>query len=184
MKFFVLKLHDNVRLHNILHFCYDHLLTSNAVALGSLNTWTSIAAKLPSRTNKDCRKRWSKICTNVNRGAWTEEEDSKLLAAVDKHGCQWTQVAMVVGTRHADRQYLPPGLIFIEVEFESLNFTSNSPDRVLKTMATLFGPKFRPQQVEARGIRTTAAGGCQTWSQLESHSREGVPRKVKLRSEE
>lgn len=66
---------------------HSSVLTLVTVALGSLNNWTTIATKLPSRTNKDCRKRWSKICNKVNRGAWSEDEDARLLAAVEKHGC-------------------------------------------------------------------------------------------------
>ncbi len=45
----------------------------------SFNDWNAIALKLPGRSNKDCRKRWAKICTNVKKGAWDVEEDKKTL---------------------------------------------------------------------------------------------------------
>lgn len=102
---------------------------------GVLRDWSRIAAKLSGRTNKDCRKRWTKICTlNLKKGAWSPEEDEKLKKAVSEIGQQyvlsafsvvlvynqchgnpwkhvkvsdqissWTQVAQVVGSRHADR---------------------------------------------------------------------------------
>ncbi|GAM35871.1 DNA-binding protein [Talaromyces pinophilus] len=69
----------------------------------SFNDWNAIALKLPGRSNKDCRKRWAKICTNVKKGAWDVEEDKRLWAAVKRHGLCWTEVAQEVQTRHADQ---------------------------------------------------------------------------------
>ncbi|KFY63723.1 hypothetical protein V496_03750 [Pseudogymnoascus sp. VKM F-4515 (FW-2607)] len=77
---------------------------------GSLNNWTIIAAKLPSRTNKDCRKRWSKVCSNVNRGAWDSSEDERLVSAVKKHSCSWTQVATLVECAKRWQHSLDPTL--------------------------------------------------------------------------
>lgn len=49
--------------------------------------WARVAAKLPGRTNKDCRKRWiNKVCGNLKRGAWDEDEDQRLRDAVSKYG--------------------------------------------------------------------------------------------------
>ncbi|OAL39286.1 hypothetical protein AYO20_01604 [Fonsecaea nubica] len=55
------------------------------------------------RMNKDCRKRWSKISENVRKGNWAAAEDAKLRDAVAAIGTRWTQVAEMVGTRHADQ---------------------------------------------------------------------------------
>lgn len=57
-----------------------------AVSQGSLNDWNRIAAKLPGRTNKDCRKRWSKIPGHIKKGVWSNAEDQKLKSAVKKFG--------------------------------------------------------------------------------------------------
>lgn len=54
---------------------------------GAIKNWNEIASKLPGRTNKDCRKRWSKVGVNVNRGHWKLDEDDQLRAAVEEHGC-------------------------------------------------------------------------------------------------
>jgi hypothetical protein len=56
------------------------------VSKGNLKDWNSIAAKLPGRSNKDCRKRWSKISENINKGAWSSAEDQRLQEAVEKYG--------------------------------------------------------------------------------------------------
>lgn len=99
---------------------------------GALKDWNAIAAKLPGRTNKDCRKRWSKVCEHVKKGAWSSAEDKRLRAAVEQYGFRsvaaslgaafigrrpqswidqdrrWTQVARAVGSRHADRGFGSP----------------------------------------------------------------------------
>ncbi|KAL4735135.1 hypothetical protein BDV11DRAFT_196681 [Aspergillus similis] len=65
--------------------------------------WSAIAEKLPGRTNKDCRKRWTKISLSSRKGTWTGAEDHLLRIAVAKFGFQWTKVAEMVGSRHPDQ---------------------------------------------------------------------------------
>jgi hypothetical protein len=59
------------------------------VEKGQLKQWNVVAANLPGRTNKDCRKRWAKLDSNINKGAWSSEEDEKLQAAVQELGCRY-----------------------------------------------------------------------------------------------
>ncbi|KAL8827909.1 MAG: hypothetical protein Q9191_002898 [Dirinaria sp. TL-2023a] len=66
--------------------------------------WSTIAANVPGRTNKDCRKRYYyKVSATVNKGTWTKVEDDRLRAAVQKYGLRWTRVAAEVGTRSGDQ---------------------------------------------------------------------------------
>lgn len=85
----------------------DEILISEAERLlvqeGVQNSWSLIATKLPGRTNKDCRKRWLKVCKDVNKGVWTADEDERLRRGIETYGQRWTEVAVVVGTRHADQ---------------------------------------------------------------------------------
>ncbi|KAL8919932.1 MAG: hypothetical protein Q9172_004725 [Xanthocarpia lactea] len=53
---------------------------------GGLKNWNAIAAKLPGRTNKDCRKRWHKTEPNIRKGAWTAAEHIRLQEAVESFG--------------------------------------------------------------------------------------------------
>ncbi|EZF36178.1 hypothetical protein H101_00314 [Trichophyton interdigitale H6] len=70
---------------------------------GKAKDWRTIAEKLPGRSNKDCRKRWIKLDGPVKKGPWSQEEDQRLHRAVLLHSNVWTEVAQVVGTRHADQ---------------------------------------------------------------------------------
>ena len=53
---------------------------------GSVQNWNDIAVLLPGRTNKDCRKRWSKVQLDIRKGAWTRDEDERLRQAVQQLG--------------------------------------------------------------------------------------------------
>ncbi|KAI0123256.1 Homeodomain-like protein [Xylariales sp. AK1849] len=70
---------------------------------GKIQNWTDVAILLPGRTNKDCRKRWSKIQLDIRKGAWTHEEDERLQQAIQKLGFKWSQVATIVQSRNADQ---------------------------------------------------------------------------------
>jgi hypothetical protein len=63
--------------------------------------WVSVAAMVPGRTNRHCRKRWVDTLdhANGNKGIWKPEEDAKLTEAVKKHGNHWVSVAAMVPGR-------------------------------------------------------------------------------------
>ncbi|KAI0409175.1 Homeodomain-like protein [Xylaria palmicola] len=84
--------------------CILHEETQKQEAAGDTKDWHRIAAKLPGRTNKDCRKRWvNKVCGSLKKGAWNKHEDERLLDAVERHGQKWTLVANKVGFRSPDQ---------------------------------------------------------------------------------
>ncbi|KAJ5512745.1 hypothetical protein N7463_002297 [Penicillium fimorum] len=82
----------------------------------NLDNWNDIASLLIGRTNKDCRKRWSKVQVDIQKGVWTREEDERLQRAVQQLGFKWSRVATMVQCRNADQcakrwqQALRPGL--------------------------------------------------------------------------
>nr|POF15334.1 hypothetical protein CFP56_42223 [Quercus suber] len=56
---------------------------------GKAIDWAAAAATLPSRSNKDCRKRWyNTLMGGLRKGPWEESEDAKLRDAVLNHGEQ------------------------------------------------------------------------------------------------
>ncbi|KAK5656428.1 hypothetical protein OQA88_4809 [Cercophora sp. LCS_1] len=67
-------------------------------------SWHKVAAYLPGRNNKDCRKRWYySVSHTIKKGSWDKEEDEKLIEAVAKYGPRWSRVAAVVGSRNGDQ---------------------------------------------------------------------------------
>jgi len=55
--------------------------------------WADIAAKVPGRTAKQCRERWSlNLDPSINRGAWTQEEDEQLLRLHKTLGNRWAEI--------------------------------------------------------------------------------------------
>ncbi|KAI9790638.1 MAG: hypothetical protein M1816_004971 [Peltula sp. TS41687] len=105
----------------------DEILRREAIAQlnqGGIKDWNRIAAQLPGRNNKDCRKRWyNKVAGGLRKGPWQPEEDSRLKEAIREHGqryrdvqsraftrsevitdsFRWTIVAPLVGTRSAEQ---------------------------------------------------------------------------------
>lgn len=81
-------------------------LTSSETPHNKTISWHKVAACLPGRNNKDCRKRWHYSIAPtgmLRKGSWIEKEDEKLLAAVERHGLRWSKVAADVGSRNGDQ---------------------------------------------------------------------------------
>nr|QIR83206.1 MYB transcription factor [Ophiocordyceps sinensis] len=65
---------------------HGHLML-HAAPGGMVKDWHQIAARLPGRSNKDCRKRWvNTVCGGLNKGSWSQDEDRRLLEALRTHG--------------------------------------------------------------------------------------------------
>lgn len=58
------------------------------------NSWSVIAAGLVGRTGKQCRERHNNhLLPNINKSAWTDEEDSILFAMQKKIGNVWSSIS-------------------------------------------------------------------------------------------
>ncbi|KAF2195886.1 hypothetical protein K469DRAFT_682123 [Zopfia rhizophila CBS 207.26] len=66
-------------------------------------SWVDVSRHLSGRTNKDSRRRWTKIKDNFNRGIWSRDEDESLRVAVERFGQRWALVTEVVETRSPDQ---------------------------------------------------------------------------------
>lgn len=79
-------------------------LVNNALAQSRPLLWRELAKSIPGRSNKDCRRRWwNSLAEGTAKGPWSEDEDSKLIEAVRKHGTNWAQVARAVASRSSDQ---------------------------------------------------------------------------------
>jgi hypothetical protein len=83
----------------------DSKLKESVQMYGSKN-WVAVAALVPSRMKSQCRHRWRNALnpsidrSNVRSGKWTEDEDLKLMNAVQTHGGQdWAAIAALVPGR-------------------------------------------------------------------------------------
>ncbi|GKU97218.1 hypothetical protein SLEP1_g10388 [Rubroshorea leprosula] len=64
------------------------------VALYGPQNWNLIAEKLQGRTGKSCRLRWfNQLDPRINKKAFSEEEEERLLAAHRAYGNKWAMIA-------------------------------------------------------------------------------------------
>ncbi|CAA2933658.1 myb Q [Olea europaea subsp. europaea] len=64
------------------------------VALYGPQNWNLIAEKLEGRSGKSCRLRWfNQLDPRINRRAFTEEEEERLMAAHRLYGNKWSLIA-------------------------------------------------------------------------------------------
>lgn len=71
------------------------------VAFFGCRGWNEVARCVRTKTDVQCRERWTNVLSpNVRQGAWTKEEDALLLGAVEKHGVgKWALVARAIPNR-------------------------------------------------------------------------------------
>ena len=56
--------------------------------------WTVVAQHLPGRTGKQCRERWhNHLDHDINKAAWSTEEDCKLIQLHSEFGNKWADLA-------------------------------------------------------------------------------------------
>ncbi|KAM0794119.1 hypothetical protein BDR22DRAFT_717997 [Usnea florida] len=120
---------------------------------GALKQWSLIADNLPGRTNKDCRKRWAKLGNEVKRGTWSSDEDEKLQSAIAQVGFKWTQVAEIVGTRHAE-QCAKRWQHSLDPSLDHSNWDSNE-DQLLMESVTRHGRNWKTIRSEELPHRST-----------------------------
>jgi transcription factor MYB, plant len=76
----------------------DHL--RRAVSRHGARNWTVIGREVPGRSGKSCRLRWcNQLCPEVERRAFTPEEDAVIFAAHAVHGNRWATIARLLRCR-------------------------------------------------------------------------------------
>ncbi|KAG2373919.1 hypothetical protein C9374_011584 [Naegleria lovaniensis] len=68
-------------------------------------SWKEIATNFlhDKFTPQQLHQRWKRVLNdNINREPWTEEEDRAIIEYVKKHGCSWSKLRTLLGTRRTD----------------------------------------------------------------------------------
>ncbi|EGC39531.1 hypothetical protein DICPUDRAFT_26731, partial [Dictyostelium purpureum] len=67
-----------------------------AVTLHNQKNWKKIAEHFPDRTDVQCHHRYQKVLhPNLVKGAWTKEEDEKVIELVKEYGPKkWSSIAL------------------------------------------------------------------------------------------
>jgi hypothetical protein len=69
----------------------DHKLLNAVENHGT--KWSVVASLVETRNSGQCAKRWNDTLNpEIDRSAWSTEEDQKLLDAVSNHGTSWTTI--------------------------------------------------------------------------------------------
>ncbi|XP_071932587.1 uncharacterized protein [Coffea arabica] len=62
--------------------------------------WSEIAKQLPGRIGKQCRERWhNHLNPEINKNAWTREEELILIEAHSAYGNRWAEIAKCLSGR-------------------------------------------------------------------------------------
>ncbi|CAG8628972.1 3707_t:CDS:2, partial [Paraglomus brasilianum] len=83
----------------------DNLLRLTVTIFGDRpECWAKIAAFIPERSNKDCRKRWfHSLDPTLRKGPWTTEEDEILRKNVERYPNSWSKIAKSIPGRTDDQ---------------------------------------------------------------------------------
>ncbi|CAL5094789.1 unnamed protein product [Urochloa decumbens] len=70
----------------------DEIIIQMVKKLGP-KKWSTIAQALPGRIGKQCRERWhNHLNPGINKDAWTQEEEIKLIHAHQTYGNKWAEL--------------------------------------------------------------------------------------------
>jgi hypothetical protein len=110
----------------------------NAVQSNIPGAWDQVAAMVPGRTATQCRDRWHH-CLNPDliHGLWTQDEDTKLMEAVQEFGPKnWSQIAKSVPGR-SDRQCKERWLNYLNLDPNRVPWTQEEDAFLLEKQREL-----------------------------------------------
>ncbi|CEG41723.1 myb-like dna-binding [Plasmopara halstedii] len=85
------------------HWSFEEDQVLEYLVTQGCNNWGQIAERIPGRTPKQCRERWKNhLDPAINKGPYTEEEDSVILTAQARLGNKWSQIAQLLKGRTED----------------------------------------------------------------------------------
>lgn len=93
--------------------------------------WKKIADHLPGRSAIQCSARFKRIKPGIIKGAWTKEEDDKLLELVSQLGTNWALISNYMGSR-SGKQVRDRFLNTLNPNLNRNKFSAEEDDLILK----------------------------------------------------
>jgi hypothetical protein len=77
----------------------DRLLAGLVASEGMVN-WFEIAQRIPGRSSRQCRDRWTNyLAPEISLAPWTPEEDALIIEKVNEIGTKWATIAKCIPGR-------------------------------------------------------------------------------------
>ena len=108
----------------------DNILKKKAEEYNYKN-WNSIANFIPGRTSIQCSARYRRIRPGLIKGAWSKEEDDKLLSLYEKYGKNWAAISKEMPHR-TGKQIRDRFLNSLDTKFERGKFTEEEDQLIIK----------------------------------------------------
>jgi len=112
-------------------------------------------SELKLRNGKQCKERWNNhLNPEMNRGAWTMQEDLSLLEAHLKHGNKWSKISKLLSSR-TESSIKNRIKSLINKEKQELN-NFDTPHAILERLAIKLRSNTLPISIHHRGTESTA----------------------------
>ena len=108
----------------------DKILMEKAEEYNYKN-WNAIANFIPGRTSIQCSARYRRIRPGLIKGAWSKEEDNKLLYLFEKYGRNWAAISKEMPHR-TGKQIRDRFLNSLDSKFERGKFTEEEDQLIIK----------------------------------------------------
>ncbi|GMF44675.1 unnamed protein product [Phytophthora fragariaefolia] len=126
------------------HWSFEEDQVLEYLVTQGCNNWGQIAERIPGRTPKQCRERWKNhLDPAINKGPYTEEEDSVILTAQARLGNKWSQISQLLKGRTEDS---------VKIRWKSLK---QNPSKAAASHAQ---HKKNQQQAQAAAAQQAAMG--------------------------
>ncbi|MDR0968400.1 MAG: hypothetical protein LBL99_02050 [Holosporaceae bacterium] len=109
----------------------DDRLIATVEELGEGN-WGKVARRFLRRSRSQLKQRWDRVLNpKINRDPWTAEEDADIFRYYETLGCEWTEIARLMGTNRTDAQ--------VRYRFSVLNKRATTAAAIAETAVEIEG---------------------------------------------